>query len=78
MTDDLVARLRLYAEQKKQNRYAGLGLLLSDSADEIERLRAERGFLCEALREISQMKDEPYSAEFAEDMLHHARLVGEA
>lgn len=43
--------------------------------DEIERLRVQRDKLCEALREISQMKDEPYSAEFAADTLHHLRLV---
>ena len=41
MTDDIVARLRLYAERQKQTRSTVLGLLLSDSADEIERLRAE-------------------------------------
>lgn len=38
---DIVARLRLYAERQKQTRSTVLGLLLSDSADEIERLRAE-------------------------------------
>lgn len=42
MTDDLVARLRLYAERQKQTRSTVLGLLLSDSADEIELLRKER------------------------------------
>ena len=42
MTDDIVAQLRLYAERKKQQRSAGLGLLLSDSADKIELLRKER------------------------------------
>ena len=44
----------------------------------IEQLRRERDELCEALREISQMKDEPYSAEFAVDTLHHVRLVRKA
>lgn len=39
MIDDIVARLRLYAERQKQTRSTVLGLLLIDSADEIERLR---------------------------------------
>ena len=42
MTDDIVARLRLYAQKQRETRSSVLGLLLSDSADEIERLRAER------------------------------------
>lgn len=40
--NDIVARLRLYAERQKQTRSTVLGLLLSDSADEIERLHKER------------------------------------
>lgn len=40
MTDDIVRRLRLYAERQKQTRSTVLGLLLSDAANEIERLRA--------------------------------------
>lgn len=41
MTDDIVARLRLYAQKQRETRSSVLGLLLSDSADEIERLQAE-------------------------------------
>ena len=52
MSDNIVAQLRLYAEQKKRNRSAGMKLLLSDSADEIERLRAERD---EARQRICEM-----------------------
>lgn len=40
MTDDIVARLRLYAQKQRETNSTVLGLLLSDSADEIERLRA--------------------------------------
>jgi len=40
--DDIVARLRLYAQKQRETKSSVLGLLLSDAADEIERLRAER------------------------------------
>jgi hypothetical protein len=53
---DIVARLRLYAESQKQTRSMVLGLLLSDAADEIERLRelsGEAGKLREERDEIS-------------------------
>lgn len=39
MDDDIVARLRLYSQRMKETRSTVLGLLLSDSADEIQRLR---------------------------------------
>lgn len=39
MDDDIVARLRLYSRRMKETRSTVLGLLLSDSADEIQRLR---------------------------------------
>ena len=41
MTDDIVARLRLYAQKQRETKSSVLGLLLSDAADEIERLRKE-------------------------------------
>lgn len=41
MTDDIVARLRLYAQKQRETKSSVLGLLLSDAADEIERLREE-------------------------------------
>jgi hypothetical protein len=54
-------------------------IVRAEFARELERenatLTAERDELCEALREISQMKDEPYSAEFAADTLHRVGLV---
>lgn len=56
MTDpDIVARLRLYAERQKQTRSTVLGLLLSDSADEIERLRA-RPCCLERLEQIRELE----------------------
>ena len=42
MQNDIVDRLRLYSDRMKETRSTVLGLLLSDAADEIERLRAER------------------------------------
>ena len=39
MADDIVARLRLYSKRMGETRSTVLGLLLSDAADEIERLR---------------------------------------
>lgn len=39
MSDDIVARLRLYAKRMDETRSTVLGLLLADAADEIERLR---------------------------------------
>jgi predicted transcriptional regulator len=43
MTDsDIVARLRLYAKRMDETRSTVLGLLLADTADEIERLRNEK------------------------------------
>lgn len=41
MSDDVVARLRLYAQKQRETKSFVLGLLLSDAADEIERLRNE-------------------------------------
>jgi hypothetical protein len=41
MTDEIVARLRLYAQKQRETKSSVLGLLLSDAADEIERLRKE-------------------------------------
>ena len=42
MTNDIVARLRLYAQKQRETKSSVLGLLLSDAADEIERLHKER------------------------------------
>lgn len=52
--DDIMDRLRLYAERQKQTRSTVLGLLLSDSADEIERLRKEN----EDMRAIVSLQGE--------------------
>ena len=38
---DIVAQLRLYAQKQRETKSSVLGLLLSDAADEIERLRKE-------------------------------------
>jgi hypothetical protein len=70
MNDDIVARLRAVLRDDRS-----VELLAHAAAAEIVELRVQRDELCEALREISQMKDEPYSAEFAADTLHHVRLV---
>lgn len=56
MTDDIVARLRLYAQKQRETKSSVLGLLLSDSADEIERTRAERD---EARREVCELRCDP-------------------
>ena len=63
------------ARDQKTTQYCAEAVALQEL---IEQLRRERDELCEALREISQMKDEPYSAEFAADTLHHVRLVRKA
>ena len=52
--DDIIDRLRLYAERQQQTRSTVLGLLLSDSADEIERLRKELGQVSDADSWVSE------------------------
>lgn len=74
--DDMIERFRMYSTRFKQASVSGE--VYTETLEYIIRLRKERDELCEALREISQMKDEPYSAEFAVDTLHHVRLVRKA
>ena len=74
--DDMIERFRMYSARFKQASVSGE--VYTETLEYIIRLRKERDELCEALREISQMKDEPYSAEFAVDTLHHVRLVRKA
>lgn len=57
MTNDIVDRLRLYAERQKQTRSTVLGLLLSDSADEIERLHRDYSCICGEMRRMMEERD---------------------
>lgn len=52
MTDDIVARLRLWSDNAKEQDATEIVVGLCQAADEIERLRAERD---EARREVCEL-----------------------
>lgn len=62
MSDDVVAWLRLYAQKQRETKSSVLGLLLSDAADEIERLRsvveAWKTYSSRAERDIAGLREE--------------------
>ena len=64
--------------ERLRNDLDGAQLAYRGASYDRDRMRSERDALCEALWEISQMEDEPYSAEFAADTLHHVRLARKA
>ena len=53
MTDDIVAQLRLWSENAKEQNATDVVLGLCQAADEIERLRHERD---EARREVCELR----------------------
>ena len=68
--DDIVPRLRLWAEGVEKQKAVVLAVAITEAADEIERLRAERD---EARREVCELRTDigfsrplkPYLIEFA-------------
>jgi len=58
MESDIVDRLRLYSERMKETRSTVLGLLLSDSANEIERLHRDYLCICSEMRRMMEERDE--------------------
>jgi hypothetical protein len=56
--DNIVARLRLYAQRQRETKSSVLGLLLSDSADEIERLHRDYSCICKEMLRMMDERDE--------------------